>query len=86
MKEIKDSRIQCQLIYCITKLMGHNENYSKSQIHSSKCLHKKVGEFSYQQLKNTPEHCRENRITRNISRLQEIINLKDKINRLKTKV
>jgi hypothetical protein len=33
--------------------MGNNENSAKN-IHSTKCLHREMGEFSYKQLNSTP--------------------------------
>ena len=35
--------------------MKQNERSIKRKIHCTKCLHKEIGEISYQQLNNTPE-------------------------------
>jgi hypothetical protein len=35
--------------------MGHYENSVKRKVHNTKCLHKEIGEFSYQGTKSTPE-------------------------------
>ena len=34
--------------------MGHNESGAKRKVHSNKCFHKEIREFSYQ-FKSTPE-------------------------------
>ena len=38
--------------------MGQNEGTAKRKVHSTKCLHKEIRKFSYQQFKSTPKNSR----------------------------
>jgi hypothetical protein len=63
------------------KLIGYNESSAKRKVHSSKCLHKEIGEVSYQQLDNIPEYSRtkESKMSKT-SRWQKIIKPRVEIN------
>ena len=67
--------------------MGHNENRAKRKVHSTKCLHKEIRKFSYQQFKSTPESSRKKKEanTPKGSKRQEIIKIRAKTNQLETK-
>jgi hypothetical protein len=67
--------------------MGPKESSDRRPIWSTKCLHKEIREFSYQQFKSTPESSRKKRETSTPkrSRRQEIIKIGAEIYYLKTK-
>jgi hypothetical protein len=66
--------------------MEHDESSDKRKFHSTKCLHKKIKAFLYQQLKSTPESSRggkkEEARTTKRGRKQEIIEIRAEINLL----
>ena len=64
--------------------MGHNESSAKRKVHSTKCLHKEIRIFSYQQFKTTPASSRKKEASSpKRNRRHEII--RAEINQLETK-
>jgi len=62
--------------------MGHNKSSAERKVHSTECLHKEIGEISYQQFKSTPESSRKKEreaITPKRSSSQEIIKIRAEI-------
>jgi hypothetical protein len=63
--------------------MGHNENSANRKIHSTKCLHKEIGDIPFKQ-HNSTSRCLEQKEanTRKSSRRQEIVKLRAEIKQL----